>query len=286
MQRANFPGIDQERTTSQLVLHGLTSRPQLQPYVTTVRHFNDDSITDLLQRIARVLNVLRDAVIKLERHFGHRVSLVRCDNAADYPSLYVLAANAATPEPPRRQGQNWCNQKSTPQQICDVSTSMFTAATQQIDAACANHESLQLWAWQMARQHTRHTHQDSTYIQQLPARNYFHRPPLPARTRSSKIHRRLYAPGTRVRRVRACPFHGMHHWRALQHVAKCLFGTSTYGLICKPGAHGLHSESDSEFAGCKLTRKSTYGCVARYGNCLISWNSRRIAGNVICTATA
>lgn len=78
----------------------------------------------------------------------------------------------------------------------------------------------------------------------------------------------------------------MRHWRALLHVARYLIGTASHGLMYTPGARGLRAETDADFAGCLLTRKSTYGSLFRYGNCLVSWTSRRIKSNVICTTTA
>jgi len=68
----------------------------------------------------------------------------------------------------------------------------------------------------------------------------------------------------------------VRHWKHLKQIARYIKGTVRHGLLYTSGMGELHAQSDSDFAGCANTRQSTHGFLIYYGNCLISWTSRRI----------
>ena len=66
------------------------------------------------------------------------------------------------------------------------------------------------------------------------------------------------------------------HFKAAKRILKYLKGTSTVGLWY-PSHSPIHliGYSDSDFAGCKLDRKSTSGTCHLLGSSLISWHSKK-----------
>ncbi|KAD7477710.1 hypothetical protein E3N88_00846 [Mikania micrantha] len=77
------------------------------------------------------------------------------------------------------------------------------------------------------------------------------------------------------------------HLIAVKRIFRYLQGTQSVGIwystghSCKPVAF-----SDSDYAGCKLTRKSTSGGYQFLGNCLVSWQSKKQTSVATCTAEA
>jgi len=71
------------------------------------------------------------------------------------------------------------------------------------------------------------------------------------------------------------------------HLLKYLKGTSTFGLWY-PSHSRIHliGYSDSDFAGCKLYRKSTSATCHILGSSLISWHSKKQACVALSTAEA
>ena len=77
------------------------------------------------------------------------------------------------------------------------------------------------------------------------------------------------------------------HLSAVKRIMRYLLGTSNMGLwYPKGGISGLVGYSDSDFAGCKLDRKSTSGTCHIFGNSLISWNSKKQVSVALSTAEA
>ena len=77
------------------------------------------------------------------------------------------------------------------------------------------------------------------------------------------------------------------HFKAAKRILKYLKGTSTVGLWY-PSHSPIHliGYSDSDFAGCKLDRKSTSGTCHLLGSSLISWHSKKQACVALSTAEA
>jgi len=77
------------------------------------------------------------------------------------------------------------------------------------------------------------------------------------------------------------------HFKAAKRILKYLKGTSTIGLWY-PSHSPIHliGYSDSDFAGCKLDRKSTSGTCHFLGSSLISWHSKKQACVALSTAEA
>ena len=69
---------------------------------------------------------------------------------------------------------------------------------------------------------------------------------------------------------------GMEHWKAAKRVMRYLQGTKDYKLTYK---HSDHLEvigySDSDFAGCIDSRKSTSGYIFILAGGAISWRSKK-----------
>jgi len=76
-------------------------------------------------------------------------------------------------------------------------------------------------------------------------------------------------------------------FKAAKRILKYLKGTSIVGLWY-PSHYPIHliGYSDSDFAGCKLDRKSTSGTCHLLGSSLISWNSKKQACVALSTAEA
>ena len=69
------------------------------------------------------------------------------------------------------------------------------------------------------------------------------------------------------------------HWSGVKRVLRYVKGTLDYGLRFTATAQTsdfvLYGYSDADWAGCIETRKSTSGQVFRFGECTISWRSRK-----------
>nr|KYP35691.1 Retrovirus-related Pol polyprotein from transposon TNT 1-94 [Cajanus cajan]KYP38474.1 Retrovirus-related Pol polyprotein from transposon TNT 1-94 [Cajanus cajan] len=77
------------------------------------------------------------------------------------------------------------------------------------------------------------------------------------------------------------------HLKAVKKILKYLKGTINVGLWYPKGTSpSLTGYSDSDFAGCKLDRKSTSGTCHTFGECLISWQSKKQACVALSTAEA
>jgi len=77
------------------------------------------------------------------------------------------------------------------------------------------------------------------------------------------------------------------HFKAAKRILKYLKGTTNVGLWypCESNII-LSGFSDSDYAGCKLDRKSTSGTCHLLGSSLISWNSKKQACVALSTAEA
>ena len=77
------------------------------------------------------------------------------------------------------------------------------------------------------------------------------------------------------------------HFKAAKRILKYLKGTTNVGLWY-PSYSLIHliGYSDSDFAGCKLDRKSTSGTCHLLGSSLISWHSKKQACVALSTAEA
>ncbi|KAK2429898.1 hypothetical protein QL285_028295 [Trifolium repens] len=75
-------------------------------------------------------------------------------------------------------------------------------------------------------------------------------------------------------RYQSCPKES--HLKAVKRILKYLKGTSNFGLWYSKGNDcSLVGYSDSDFAGCKLDRKSTSGTCHLFYNSLVSWHSKK-----------
>jgi len=77
------------------------------------------------------------------------------------------------------------------------------------------------------------------------------------------------------------------HFKVAKRILKYLKGTTNVGLW-HPSQSPIHliGYSDSDFAGCKLDRKSTSGTCHLLGSSLISWHSKKQACVALSTAEA
>jgi hypothetical protein len=76
---------------------------------------------------------------------------------------------------------------------------------------------------------------------------------------------------------------GRPHWNAVKHIFRYLVGTQDYGIKFGPNEpSALVGFTDSDYAGCLDTRKSTSGYFFRFGIGAISWRSKLQD----CTATS
>jgi len=75
------------------------------------------------------------------------------------------------------------------------------------------------------------------------------------------------------------------HFKAAKRILEYLKGTTNVGLWY-PSHSPIHliGYSDSDFAGCKLDRKSTSGTCHLLGSSLISWHSKKQACVALSTA--
>ena len=66
------------------------------------------------------------------------------------------------------------------------------------------------------------------------------------------------------------------HWTAVKRVLRYIKGTLDYGLkFSYSDNFVLYGYSDSDWAGCVMSRKSTSGHVFRIGECTVSWRSKK-----------
>jgi hypothetical protein len=73
------------------------------------------------------------------------------------------------------------------------------------------------------------------------------------------------------------------HWNVVKHIFRYLVGTQDYGIKFGPKEPlGLVGYTDSDYAGCLDSRKSTSGYFFRFGYGAISWRSKLQD----CTATS
>ena len=65
---------------------------------------------------------------------------------------------------------------------------------------------------------------------------------------------------------------GRSHWNAAKHVFRYLAGTKDHDILFGPNSiSGVVGNTDSDFAGCMDSRKSTTGYCFKFGNGAISW---------------
>ncbi|KAD4385880.1 hypothetical protein E3N88_26049 [Mikania micrantha] len=77
------------------------------------------------------------------------------------------------------------------------------------------------------------------------------------------------------------------HLIAVKRIFRYLQGTQSLGIWYSTGhSCKLVAFSDSDYAGCKLTRKSTCGGCQFLGNCLVSWQSKKQTSVATSTAEA
>ncbi|KAK2403095.1 putative mitochondrial protein [Trifolium repens] len=86
-------------------------------------------------------------------------------------------------------------------------------------------------------------------------------------------------------RYQSCPKES--HLKAVKRILKYLKGTSNFGLWYSKGNDcSLVGYSDSDFASCKLDRKSTSGTCHLFCNSLVSWHSKKQVSVALSTAEA
>ena len=67
-----------------------------------------------------------------------------------------------------------------------------------------------------------------------------------------------------------------NHWIAVKRILRYIKGTLSFGLkFTHTEDFNLHGYSDSDWAGCTSSRKSTSGQLFRLGDCTISWRSKK-----------
>jgi len=77
------------------------------------------------------------------------------------------------------------------------------------------------------------------------------------------------------------------HLKIVKRIFRYISGTTNFGLWYPKGSSCyLVGFSDSDFAGCKSDRKSTSGTCHLFGNCLISWHSKKQHSVAFSTAEA
>jgi hypothetical protein len=80
---------------------------------------------------------------------------------------------------------------------------------------------------------------------------------------------------------------GCPHWNAVKHILRYLVGTQDYDIKFGPNEPlGLVGFTDSDYAGCLDTRKSTSGYIFKFGNGAISWRSKLQDGTATSTTKA
>ena len=66
------------------------------------------------------------------------------------------------------------------------------------------------------------------------------------------------------------------HWVGIKRVFRYIRGTLNYGLVYRSSEScKLYGYSDSDWAGCVESRKSTSGHIFLLGNCTVSWRSKK-----------
>ena len=76
---------------------------------------------------------------------------------------------------------------------------------------------------------------------------------------------------------------GQSHWNVVKHVFRYLAGTKDHGILFGPNkTSGVVGYTNSEFASCVDSRKSTTKYSFKFGNGEISWKSKLLE----CTATS
>src|ERR1043165_7855474 len=86
-------------------------------------------------------------------------------------------------------------------------------------------------------------------------------------------------------RYQSCP--NESHLKVVKRILRYLCGTPKYGLWFSTGSDcSLVGYSDSDFAGCKLDRKSTSGTCHFFSNSLVSWHSKKQVSVALSTAEA
>ncbi|XP_050876383.1 secreted RxLR effector protein 161-like [Lathyrus oleraceus] len=66
------------------------------------------------------------------------------------------------------------------------------------------------------------------------------------------------------------------HLKVVKRILRYLHGTSKYGLwYSKGGNYNLVGYTNSDFAGCKLDKKSTSGTCHMFSNSLVSWHIKK-----------
>jgi hypothetical protein len=66
------------------------------------------------------------------------------------------------------------------------------------------------------------------------------------------------------------------HWQAVKHIFRYLHHTPDFGLWYSTSSSlALHGFSDTDFVGCRLDRKSTYGTCQFLVSSSVSWSSRK-----------
>ena len=69
---------------------------------------------------------------------------------------------------------------------------------------------------------------------------------------------------------------GKEHWVGIKRVLRYVKNTLNHGLVFRHSDNfKLEAFSDSDWAGCVETRKSTSGNMCRLGDCTISWRSKK-----------
>jgi len=77
------------------------------------------------------------------------------------------------------------------------------------------------------------------------------------------------------------------HLKIVKRIFRYVSGTTNFGLWYPKGSPCyLVGFSDSNFVGCKSDRKSTSGTCHLFGNCLISWHSKKQHSVALSTAEA
>ncbi|KAM1873468.1 hypothetical protein ACFX13_007300 [Malus domestica] len=68
------------------------------------------------------------------------------------------------------------------------------------------------------------------------------------------------------------------HWAAVKRILRYLVGTTSHGLIYKPGSFRLTAFSDADYAGDPDDRRSTGGYCLYLGSNLVSWSAKKQNG--------
>ncbi|XP_050895724.1 uncharacterized mitochondrial protein AtMg00810-like [Lathyrus oleraceus] len=81
--------------------------------------------------------------------------------------------------------------------------------------------------------------------------------------------------------------HKQSHLKAVKYILKYLHGTSKYGIWYSKGSdYNLVGYTDSNFAGCKLDKKSIIGTCHMFSKSLVSWHRKKHVSVALSTAKA